>query len=265
MKKVSRQERLMSQFRNALAFSCFSLKNWESFFPVKFSLYQNEKEKDLNQLLVGYPHNHKYAVHKKKLLPSFQLYERYRLVSSLIPEGMTSFLDIGSCKGFYCMDAAMRSGCRTATGVDIHEPFISTSKKVRDHLGIKNADFFLAELEDIARSPESYNGPFQTVLLIGTYQYLFWGSGLSPHAYYSHREILLRLSRICTDTVILSARLETRWLSSGVRQKARLLGDKVTYTTDDFIEKAEEFFHIKLAGFLGKYPLLVMKKKSPQD
>ena len=147
MKKVSRQQRLMSQFQNALAFSCFSLKNGKSFFPVKFSLYKNEEEKNLNQILVGYPHNHKYAVHRKKLLPSFQLFERHRLVSSLFPENMTSFLDIGSCKGFYCMDAAMRPGCRTATGVDIHEPFISSSKKVRDYLGIKNADFYLAELQ----------------------------------------------------------------------------------------------------------------------
>ncbi|MCK5707518.1 MAG: class I SAM-dependent methyltransferase [Candidatus Aureabacteria bacterium] len=262
MKKASRQYRLLCRIKRALEFAYMFLCRCKSFIFVKLGFFSNEKEKDLNQLLVGYPHNHNYAVYKKKLFHSFQLYERYKLVSSAFPEKLTSFIDIGSCKGYYVLNAAMQQSCKISTGVDIHKPFISISKKVKDHLEIKNASFFLGYLEDICDNPQSFGGPFQTVLLIGTYQYLFWGSGLSQHAYFNHREILLRLSRICTERVILSARLETGWLSSGVKEKAKLLGSKITYTTDDFIKTAEEFFNIETAGYLGKYPLFIMKKKN---
>ncbi|MBN1522174.1 MAG: class I SAM-dependent methyltransferase [Candidatus Aureabacteria bacterium] len=224
-----------------------------------FSFHKAERE--LNQLLVGYPHNHNYSIGRKNLWPGFQLYERDRLVTPLIPEDCKSFLDIGSCKGYYVLRTAMRCRCQVSAGIDIHEPFIATSQKVGEYLGVRNARFYLSDLEQLSSNPEAFGGPFQVVLLIGTYQYLFWGSGLNMKAFYSHEEILSRLSKVCTQRIIFSARLEADWLSGGIKEKARLLKKKIPYSTAHFLEAAGRYFQIQKAGYLGKYPLFLMMKK----
>lgn len=222
----------------------------------------NKAEKDLNPLLIGYPRNHNYRIFKKKLLPSFRLYERSRLVSSVCPEKLESFLDIGCCRGFYVINAAQQPDCQISVGIDVHEPFVSTADKVREYLGTKNAHFYFAHLDEVANAPEAYGGPFQTVMLIGTYHYLFWGSKISSAAYRSHRQILARLAQICTNRVIFSARLEINRLPDAVKDKAKSFKDKIHYSTAEFLKSAEEFFKVREAGYLGTYPLFVMLKKN---
>jgi hypothetical protein len=260
MKSENRFRRSVSGFRSALSFASFWARNSGNYIPAEFGISPDAQEKDINHLLVGYPHNHKYALHKKKMLPSFQLYERHKLVASALPEKLVSFLDIGCCKGYYALNAALHPHCRVSAGIDIHEPFVSVSQKVREYLGLKNAFFYLSDLEKVSGDPKAHGGPFQTILLIGTYQYLFWGSGIDSNAYYSHRDILARLAGICTDRLILSARLETGTLPSGIREKARILRNKVPYTTENFLQAAREFFRISIAGYMGKYPLFVLSK-----
>src|SRR3954452_15026460 len=46
----------------------------------------------LNRQLIGYPSNHNYAVCDGQLLPSLRLYLRWRRVSALYPEPLTSLL-----------------------------------------------------------------------------------------------------------------------------------------------------------------------------
>jgi hypothetical protein len=41
-----------------------------------------------------------------------------------------------------------------------------------------------------------------------------------------------------------------------------MLGNEAQYNTADFLRSAEEFFEVHKAGYLGKYPLLVMLKKN---
>jgi hypothetical protein len=160
------------------------------------------------------------------------------------------------------MEAAQRPNCQISAGVDVNEPFISISNKVREYLDIKNVDFYFATLDELSSRPEAYGGPFQIVLIIGVYHYLFWGSHISPLSYHNHREILARLSQICTDRLIFSARLEVNMLPNGIKQKAKILGNKVRYNTADFLRSAEEFFEVHKAGYMGKYPLFVMLKKN---
>ncbi len=224
------------------------------------SLHKYEQE--INQHLFGYPNNHNYQIWKGQTIPSFKLYERARIVTSLYSKYLKSFLDIGSCKGYYVLEAAQNHRCETCVGIDVHEPFVSISTKVKEYLGIKNANFYLATLEKLSSRPESYGGPFQTVLLIGTYHYLFWGTSFYSGAFYSHREILARVSKICIDRLIFSARLEVDMLPREQRDKAKLRTD-IKYNTEHFLKEAEEFFDVRKAGYLGRYPLFIMSKRNP--
>ncbi|MFZ2148316.1 MAG: class I SAM-dependent methyltransferase [Sedimentisphaerales bacterium] len=260
--KASVFYRTNAKIRSIAGYGALLARNLNGFLSLDSDSSLNRLEKELNSLLAGYPRNHNYRIHKKKLIPSFKLYERLRLVVSFYPEKLESFLDIGSCRGYYAMEAAQRPNCRISAGADIYEPFISISKKVREYLDIKNVEFYFATLDELSSRPEAYGGPFQIVLLIGTYHYLFWGSKLSPIAYHNHREILARLSQICTDRLIFSARLEIDRLPNDIKQKAKMLGNEVGYNTADFLRSAEEFFEVHKAGYLGKYPLLVMLKKN---
>ena len=221
----------------------------------------SESENRLNELLCGYPRNHNYRICNNKLAPGLRLYERLRLVNSACPQKLESFLDIGCCRGFYVAKAAGQPDCHISVGIDVHEPFISAAEKVKQSLKLTNAYFYLATLDDLAGRLEDYGGPFQTVLNIGTYHYLFWGSSLSPNAFYSHREILSRFDKICTDRVIFSARLEVNRLPDGVREKARQHKNVGAYNTADFLKSAQEFFDVRKVGYLGTYPLLVMSRK----
>jgi len=217
--------------------------------------------KELNQSLIGYPRNHNYKIYNNKLLPSFRLYNRIKLVVSSYPEQLESFLDIGCCRGFFTMHAAGMPNCRTAAGIDVYEPFLSAARMVKKRLNIENANFYFATINDVANNPSAYGGPFQTILLLGAYHYLFWGSSLYPKAYNSHRKILSMLSRICSKKVIFSGRLDVERLPLDLKAKALSAGAGNIYNTARFLETAREFFKVYKAGSLGRYPLFVMFKK----
>ncbi|MHC4406191.1 MAG: class I SAM-dependent methyltransferase [Planctomycetota bacterium] len=221
---------------------------------------EDSLEWNLNKSLQGHPSNHNYRILKKTILPSFQLYERARGVAALYPETPESFLDVGCCRGYFVINAAQRPGCRVAAGVDVHEPFLSVSRRVCEHLGVRSARFSLATLDDVSADPESFGGPFHTVLLLGTYHYLFWGSKLCRRAYHNHEEILSRLATVCAGRVILSARLEIARLPGYLRREAAKHPRAKLYTTSGFLDAARKLFHVEPAGFLGKDPLFVLSR-----
>lgn len=259
--KATFRYRTSTTIKSILGYGIHIGRNLNGLLPTDSRSASQRTKKELNKLLRGYPRNHNYWIGKKKLFPSFRLYERLRLVTQFYPEQLESFLDVGCCRGFYVLEAAQRPHCQIAVGIDIHEPFISTGEKLKQYLNMKNANFHLARLDEVAKEPEAYGGPFQTVLLIGTYHYLFWGSFLCPTAYYSHREILARLFNICADRLIFSARLEVDRLPDGTREKAKQFSSEIAYSTEDFLENAKEFFHVNQVGYLGAYPLFLMFKK----
>jgi len=222
---------------------------------------ETEAEKAANSLLSGYPSNHIYRIYQNKILPKFQLYERARKVLPLWPEKLESLLDIGCCKGYYVTKAAQRPECKRAVGVDVYEPFIEASEQVSKSLELDNTQFYLDTIDNLAERPESFGGPFQSVLLIGTYHYLFWGSVSSPHCFKSHDEILSRLAALTTEQVIISARFELDRLPENVKPKAVGAKEAADYSTESFIRHAEKFFTVKHNGYLGTYPLFVLTKK----
>lgn len=219
------------------------------------------EEQRINDMLKGYPSNHIYRVHGKTLIPGRQLYERLWKVTPFFSDKLESFLDIGCCKGYYTSLAALKPTCRISAGIDVHDPFIETSRQVNDYLGLGNTQYHLATLDMIAEAPADFGGPYQTILLIGTYHYLFWGSTASDHCFRSHREILSRVASLCTDRVIISGRFELSRLPRNIRTNAMASQEASQYSTQGFVQAAEEFFTVEEHGFLGTYPLLVLKKR----
>ncbi len=248
-------QRTRTKVVNILSYATQIGHNLNSFFP-------SETEKEINQHLKGYPRNHNYMIFQKKLMPSFKLYERLRPVTALYPKPLKSFIDIGCCRGFYTLHAANQPNCNISVGVDVYEPFVHIPNIVREYLGQKKVFFYMASLDMVSSNPEAYGGPFQTVLLIGLYHYLFWGSGLCSDAYGSHHEIFRRLSRICTDRLIISGRLEIDHLPRTEKEKAKASGQFAQYNTDYFLRVAREFFEVHQVGSLSKFPLFVMEKKN---
>lgn len=222
----------------------------------------SETEKSLNMLLSGYPRNHNYKIRNNNLCPSFRLYERLKIITKLYPENLESFLDIACCRGFFVMDAIRGHHCQRAAGIDVHKPFIRISGAVREHLNIENAAFYLAKLGEIADHPENYGAPFQTVLLVGAYHYLFWGSDLCPEAYHSHEHIFHKLSAVCSDRLIISGRFEANRLKEQLKGKDESDEKILAYTTEEVLKAAGLFFNIHQVGYLGtRDPLFVMQRK----
>jgi SAM-dependent methyltransferase len=229
--------------------------------PPPADAFSPQVEEELNRVMAGYPRNHEYRIIQKRIVPSFRLYERLRLVMQTYPQPLESFLDIGCCRGFYVLDAALRRHCPRAVGIDVHQPFVATAQRAAKYLAVPNVCFHFASLEDVSREPQRFGGPFQTVMLIGTYHYLFWGSSYCPTAYHSHDEILRRLASICTDRLIFSARITMDRLPKAVREKLTGTATEVPYTPEALLQSAERYFHVQHAGYLGKYALLVMTKR----
>jgi SAM-dependent methyltransferase len=216
-------------------------------------------EEELNERMWAYPHNHSYRIVRGRIVPGFRLYERLQLVAKAYPEPLHSFLDIGCCRGFYVLDAAGRLGCPRAVGIDVHEPFVGTARDAARYLSMEGAAFHCASLEQVSANPQEFGGPFQVVLLIGTYHYLFWGSTLCPTAYYSHEEIFRRLASICTDRLIISGRI-TRDRLVRIQEELQDRPCDVPYTAEAFLEGAGKFFQVRHVGHLGVDPLFVMSR-----
>jgi hypothetical protein len=230
--------------------------------PGRIEAAAAQVEADLGKRMREYPHNHYYRILQGRLVPGFQLYERLRLVARTYPQPLDSFLDIGCCRGFYVLDAAGRLGCPRAVGTDVHEPFVATAQEVARHLRLQEAAFHYASLGQVSDDPQKFGGPFQTVLLIGTYHYLFWGSNRCPIAYYDHDEIFRRLASICTDRLILSGRITVRRLHGVVEDQLEAHRDDVPrYTAQAFLRSAGKFFEVRHVGYLGADPLFVMTKR----
>lgn len=248
--------RAYTAVRTYLGYGALAGRHMPAFFGSP-----SQEEQQVNEILTGYPSNHIYRVHGKKLVPGRQLYERLWKVTPLFSADLESFLDIGCCKGYYTSLVAQKPTCKVSSGIDVHEPFIETSRKISDYLGLGNTQYHLATLDKVAEAPAEFGGPFQTILLIGTYHYLFWGSTASDHCFRSHDEILSRLAASCTDRVIISGRFELNRLPRNIRKTAMASKEASQYNTQTFVKAAEAFFSVEEHGFLGTYPLLVLKKK----
>ena len=198
-----------------------------------------------------------------KLLTTSQMEQRWRIVERLYPQKLTSLLDIGCCRGWFVVQAALRPECERATGIDVVQGFIDAADEARRVLKLDKVQFEYAFLDDVANDPRKFRTPYQTIVLLNTYHYMYWGSEYSPKQWADHDFLLRTLSEICTDRVILMSPLEVDECPSTIGARARQHPDWAKeFTTERFLEVAARYFEVGFDTYLGLRPLYLMKKRN---
>jgi hypothetical protein len=205
---------------------------------------------------------HTYTLAAGKALTTSQMDLRWGIVSRLYPEKLTSLLDIGCCRGWFVIRAAMLPECERALGIDVVQGFIDSANEAKRLLNLDKAQFDYAFLDDLAGNPQKYQTPYQTIVLLNTYHYMYWGSYYSPKHWADHEFLVRTLWEMCTDRVIFMSPLEVRECPSDIGKLAQEHPDwAAQFTSERFLEVAGRYFDVSLKTYLGVRPLYLMKKK----
>src|SRR6185295_12927354 len=120
-------------------------------------------------------------------------------------------------------------------------------------LKLQNADFHYAFLDDIVNDAARFKPPYQTIVLLNTYHYMYWGSTFSQTHWPDHEYMLKTLSDICTDRIIFMSPLEVDDCPSEIAWRAGKHPDwAASYTTATFHEVAARYFTVSDEGFMGE-------------
>lgn len=211
---------------------------------------------------IGQRTRHTFQIADDKVLSTSQMELRWKIVTSLYPKKLTSLLDIGCCRGWFVVKAAMLPECEDALGIDIVPEFIDAANEAKRLLKLDKARFEYAFLNDIERDQQKYRPPYQTLLVINTYHYLYWGSRYCQTHWPDQNYLLSTLAMICTDRMLLMSPLEVSDCPSDIAQSAREHPDWAEqYTTSKFLDIASRYFDVSIEHYLGVRPLYLMKKK----
>jgi hypothetical protein len=191
------------------------------------------------------PHNHTYTVTEDRLVPHRQLAVRVAQLSRHYAPAGDSLLDLSSSKGFFVFDAVRRMHCARALGIDVDPRCIDICQRLnRRFAHSERAQFELLALPELAARIDAFGGPFQTALLINSYQYMYCGSNVAPSVYRDHREIFRDLRQVCWGRVIFHNRLQFREVQP--HAQARAIRDRKadSYDPQAIRAAAAEFFRI---------------------
>jgi hypothetical protein len=213
----------------------------------------------------SYPSNHCYWLAHGRLRPTRQLAARYRALSRLYPAQLTSLLDLSCCKGYFVLEGAQRATCDRALGIDVGEKYLRSCRLVQEALGASGAQFARLHLHELAERIQQFGGPFQTVLLVNTYQYLFFGSRGCGQAYLDHRRIFRLIREVCAERLIFNNRTELADCHADVQAAADRCGEHPSYSTATILAAAREYFDVEMLGDLGRYPLWLLRARLSQD
>jgi len=214
----------------------------------------------LSYLKAAYPNNHNYKVKKNRLLPTRELSKRYNRVRELLPQPLTSFLDIGSSKGFFVFAASEDPECTRSLGIDVYQYDIDVCRWLQDHLGNTKVRFEFMRLHELAERIDEFGGPFQTVLMLNMYQYLYFGSVRNPDRYLNHDEIFKHLRKICSERIIFNNRVNLADCQN-VEQIEQASEHSQNYSEEKIIAAASQYFNVVPHGKIGQYPLWTMDVK----
>jgi len=209
----------------------------------------------------SYPHNLDYRVAGGRLKPRWKLRRRLRRIFPLYPEPLEELLDLSCSKGFFVLDAASRGDCRRAVGVDVHAEDLEASRAVAAHLGFAGARFERLLLPQLSASIEDFGGPFQTVLLVNTYPYLYFGSDRCEAVASDHEELFELLARVTAERLIFSNRLAFATLPRHIQRRAREAKLAHTYDEDRIRAAAQRHFTLQVQRPLGKIPLWLLRRR----
>ena len=169
----------------------------------------------------SYPHNHTYTSHDDRLVPDRKLAVRVAGLARYYPAPLTSLLDLSCSKGFFVFHAAAIATCERALGIDLNEECLNACRQLRTRFNqADRVRFKRLTLPELAGSIGEFGGPFQTVLLINTYQYLFFGSPVAPAIGQDHREIFRLLRTVCSGRLVFHNRVSLEDLQSNPRERA---------------------------------------------
>lgn len=242
-----------------------SLRDWISYRRRAAAFKARNAGKVVQQIEkpIGDRTRHVYSIAEDgELLTTSQLDQRCRIVERLYPQRLTSLLDIGCCRGWFVIQAALRPECERATGIDVVQGFIESANEAKRALKLEKVQFEYAFLDDLVNDPQKYRTPYQVIVLLNTYHYMFWGSEYSPRQWADHDFLLRTLSEICTDRVIFMSPLEVKDCPSHIWERARQHPDWAKeFTTERFLEVAGRYFDVCFDTYMGLRPLYLMKKK----
>ena len=242
-----------------------SLRDWREYRRRRAEFKGQTRGSDVKRIEepVGHRTRHTYRIADGKAFTTFQMDQRWQIVARLYPEKLTSLLDIGCCRGWFVIQAALRPECERALGIDVVQGFIDSANEAKNALNLGDKVMFdYAFLDDVAGNPQKYRTPYQTIVLLNTYHYMYWGSGYSDKHWADHDYLLGTLASICTDRVIFMSPLEIEECPSDIARRAKQHPEWApAFTTEKFLETAGKYFDVTHQSYLGIRPLYLMKKK----
>lgn len=222
--------------------------------PFLSQSYDNLTRTHRDYARYAYPSNHTYKISKGKLTPKRQLAQRYKIIHHLLPHPLTSLAEVGCSKGFFVFSASNLPHATRCLGIDVNEHDILFCRELKTYLKNVKTDFACMRLHELAERINEFGGRFQTVLVLNTYQYLYFGSEYYPQRYLNHDEIFKHLRAICSERVIFNNRINF----SDVQINKTVL--QATDRAHDYNEAAvhaaaSKYFNVTEHGKIGRYPL----------
>lgn len=225
-------------------------------------LFSSDKPLSLNEeytkyITQEYPQNHTFNIVNNQLIPKYKLASRYKKLRKLYPERLTSFVDVGCSKGFFVLSASEFPECERSLGIDVNPYALNVCRWLKHNSGNQKASFEKMRLHELAERIDDMGGPFQTVLVVNAYQYIYFGSDHFRDHYLDHDTVFKHLRKICSGRVIFNNRLE---LKDCQNVDCIDYADKRAqdYTEENMLRAAENYFKITRYGKIGKYPLLAL-------
>lgn len=207
----------------------------------------------------SYPHNHTFAATNGRLVPGRKLADRLAQITKHYPAPLESLLDLSCSKGFFVFHAAMQPDCNRALGIDLNENCVNACRLLNAQFDYHSrVNFEQLTLPELADRIDEFGGPFQTALLINTYQYLVFGSSVGPPVSHEHREIFRLLRRVCSGRLIFHNRLFLADLQSDPQDRARRINSAVDYSPTAIHAGAAEFFRIRELDSWSRRPIWLL-------
>lgn len=228
-------------------------------FAAKNTLEMSDEYR--NYISYEYPQNHTYTIVNNQFKPKYKLFKRYKKLRKLYPDKFTSFLDVGCSKGFFVFSANESKYCLRSLGIDVNQYALNVCRWIQQKLKIHaNVRFEKLRIHELSERINEFGGPFQVVLVVNLYQYLYFGSDFYRDNYMDHDNIFNHLHKICSERIIFNNRVNLEDCQNvncidynDIRSQ--------NYTEEKMLEAAAKYFVIKKHGNIGKCPLYTMEKK----
>ncbi|OGT50820.1 MAG: hypothetical protein A3E84_04855 [Gammaproteobacteria bacterium RIFCSPHIGHO2_12_FULL_42_13] len=227
-------------------------------FNPRLVVSDPELQKYFDYIEFAYPSNHTYQIVNMKLLPKRQLAARYKVIRELFPTPLTSLVDIGCSKGFFVFSASDSTHFTRGLGLDVNQYNVEVCQSIARYLSNQKVQFQALKLHELAGRIDELGGPYQTVLLLNTYQYLYFGSDDFPVKYLNHDVIFKDLRKVCSQRVIFNNRVNIEDCQNTTCIE-RANTKKAHYTEERILEAASRYFKVVKHGKLGRYPLWTLE------